>query len=167
MRLLQYKYGLKESKIKWSGEAPTILYGYTAGLIELEVNIRTGHVRLLNHVNVCDPGTRINPDAVDGQIDGAISFGVGFALSESFHPDNPPTLKDYGLVSINQIPKEVTRLYVEEPLERGPFGAKSMAEHPGLSLTPAIVNGIADATGAWVCDIPATPDKVMEKMPAI
>ena len=158
---------LSESKIKWSGEAPTILYGYTAGLIELEVNIKTGQVKLLNHVNVCDPGTRINPNAVDGQIDGAISFGVGFALSESFHPDNPPTLKDYGLVSINQIPKAVTRLYVEEPLERGPFGAKSMAEHPGLSLTPAIVNGIADATGAWVSDIPATPDRVKAKLAAI
>jgi len=157
---------LSESEIKWSGEAPTILYGYNAGLIELEVNIKTGQVILLNHVNVCDPGTRINPDAVDGQIDGAIAFGVGFALSEKFHPDNPPTLKDYGLVSINQIPKEVTRLYVEEPLERGPFGAKSMAEHPGLSITPAIVNGIADATGAWVCDIPATPDRVKAEMSA-
>jgi aldehyde oxidoreductase len=158
---------LSESEIKWSGEAPTILYGYNAGLIELEVNIKTGQVILLNHVNVCDPGTRINPDAVDGQIDGAIAFGVGFALSEEFHPDNPPTLKDYGLVSINQIPKEVTRLYVEDPLERGPFGAKSMAEHPGLSITPAIVNGIADATGAWVCDIPATPDRVMAKMAVV
>ena len=158
---------LSESEIKWSGEAPTILYGYNAGLIELEVNIKTGQVILLNHVNVCDPGTRINPDAVDGQIDGAIAFGVGFGLSEEFHPDNPPTLKDYGLVSINQIPKEVTRLYVEDPLERGPFGAKSMAEHPGLSITPAIVNGIADATGAWVCDIPATPDRVMAKMAVV
>ena len=158
---------LSESEIKWSGEAPTILYGYSAGLIELEVNIKTGQVILLNHVNVCDPGTRINPDAVDGQIDGAISFGVGFALSEKFHPDNPPTLKDYGLVSINQIPKEVTRLYVEEPLERGPFGAKSMAEHPGLSITPAIVNAIADATGAWIFDIPATPDRVKAKISAV
>jgi CO/xanthine dehydrogenase Mo-binding subunit/aerobic-type carbon monoxide dehydrogenase small subunit (CoxS/CutS family) len=158
---------LSESEIKWSGEAPTILYGYNAGLIELEVNIKTGQVILLNHVNVCDPGTRINPDAVDGQIDGAIAFGIGFALSEKFHPDNPPTLKDYGLVSINQIPKEVTRLYVEDPLERGPFGAKSMAEHPGLSITPAIVNGIADATGAWVCDIPATPDRVRANMSAV
>ncbi|MDG2064412.1 MAG: molybdopterin-dependent oxidoreductase [SAR324 cluster bacterium] len=158
---------LSESEIKWSGEAPTILYGYSAGLIELEVNIKTGQVILLNHVNVCDPGTRINPDAVDGQIDGAISFGVGFALSEKFHPDNPPTLKDYGLVSINQIPKEVTRLYVEEPLERGPFGAKSMAEHPGLSITPAIVNAIADATVSWIYDIPATPDRVKAKISAV
>ena len=65
------------------------------------------------------------------------------------------------------MPKQLTRLYVEDPLERGPFGAKSMAEHPGLSLTPAIVNGIADATGACVCDIPATPDKVKAIMSVV
>lgn len=151
---------LSEAEIKWSGEAPSILYGYSAGMIELEVNKESGEVRLLNHVNVCDPGTRINPQAVDGQIDGAIAFGVGFALSERFHPDNPPTLKGYGIPSTKDIPQQVTRLYIEDPLERGPFGAKSMAEHPGISPIPAIINAIADATGAWVRDIPATPERV-------
>ncbi len=151
---------LSEAEIKWSGEAPTILYGYNAGLIELDVNTETGQVRLLNHVNVIDPGTRINPLAVDGQIDGAVAFGIGFALSERFHPDNPATFGGYGLPSTRDIPPEITRLYVEDPLERGPFGAKSMAEHPGISPIPAIVNAIANATGARVRDIPATPDRV-------
>ncbi|MGI9415347.1 MAG: molybdopterin-dependent oxidoreductase [Hyphomicrobiales bacterium] len=158
---------LSEAEIKWSGEAPTILYGYNAGLIELDVNTETGQVRLLNHVNVCDPGTRINPLAVDGQIDGAVAFGIGFALSERFHPDNPPTLEGYGLPSTQSVPAEVTRLYVEDPLERGPFGAKSMAEHPGISLIPAIVNAIADATGARVRDIPATPDRIRAALAAL
>ena len=158
---------LSEAEIKWSGEAPTILYGYNAGLIELDVNTETGQVRLLNHVNVCDPGTRINPLAVDGQIDGAIAFGIGFALSERFHPDNPATLEGYGLPSTQAVPAEVTRLYVEDPLERGPFGAKSMAEHPGISLIPAIVNAIADATGARVRDIPATPDRIKAALSAL
>jgi CO/xanthine dehydrogenase Mo-binding subunit len=151
---------LSEAEVKWSGEAPSILFGYNTGLIELDVNIETGKVRLLNHVNVCDPGTRINPLAVDGQIDGAIAFGIGFALSERFHPDNPATLVDYGLPSTRDISPEVTRLYVEDPLERGPFGAKSMAEHPGISPIPAIINAIANATGARVRDIPATPERV-------
>lgn len=151
---------LSESEIKWAGEAPTILYGYNTGLIELDVNTDTGEVRLLNHVNVCDPGTRINPQAVDGQIDGAIAFGIGFALSERFHPDNPATLEGYGLPSTKNIPPSVTRLYVEEPLKRGPFGAKSMAEHPGISPIPAIINAIADATGVRVRDIPATPARI-------
>jgi len=155
---------LSESEIPWSGEAPTILYGYNTGLIELDVNIDNGAVRLLNHVNVCDPGTRINPQAVDGQIDGAIAFGVGFALSERFHPDNPATLESYGLPSTKDVPPKVTRLYVEDPLDRGPFGAKSMAEHPGISPIPAIINAIANATGGRVKDIPATPDRILRAL---
>ena len=121
---------LSEAEIKWSGEAPTILYGYNAGLIELDVNTETGQVRLLNHVNVCDPGTRINPLAVDGQIDGAIAFGIGFALSERFHPDNPATLEGYGLPSTHAVPAEVTRLYVEDPLETRSVRGQ---EHGGAS----------------------------------
>ncbi|MGI9333708.1 MAG: xanthine dehydrogenase family protein molybdopterin-binding subunit, partial [Gammaproteobacteria bacterium] len=157
---------LSEASLEWSGEAPTILYGYNAGLIELDVNTDNGEVRLLNHVNVCDPGTRINPQAVEGQIDGAIAFGVGFALSERFHPDNPPTLKDYGLPATTDVPQAVTRLYVEEPLERGPFGAKSMAEHPGISAIPAIVGAINDATGLQIRDIPASPSRIKAALEA-
>lgn len=157
---------LCEAELNWSGEAPTILYGYNASLIELDVNTDSGEVRLVNHVNVCDPGTRINPQAVDGQIDGAIAFGIGFALKERFHPDNPATLEGYGLPCTKDVSPKVTRLYVEDPLERGPFGAKSMAEHPGISPIPAIINAIADATGARVRDIPATPDKVLAAIAA-
>ena len=157
---------LSEAALEWSGEAPTILYGYNAGLIELDVNTETGKVRLLNHVNVCDPGTRVNPLAVEGQIDGAVAFGVGFALSERFHPDNPATLEGYGLPSTTDVPASVTRLYVEDPLERGPFGAKSMAEHPGISVIPAIAGAIASATGVRIRDIPATPDRIKAALAA-
>lgn len=153
-----------EGRLDWRGEAPTILYGYNAGLMELDVNTETGEVRLLNHVNVCDPGTLVNPLAVEGQVDGGIAFGVGFALKERFHPDNPATLEGYGLPTTRDVPENVTRLFVETPLERGPFGAKSMAEHPGISPIPAIINGIANATGARVRDIPATPDRVRAAM---
>lgn len=155
---------LSESQLKWSGEAPNILYGYNTGFMELDVNTETGKVRLLNHVNVCDPGTRINPQAVDGQIDGAIAFGIGFALTERFHPDNEPSLTGYGIPATTDIMPQVTRLYVEEPLARGPFGAKSMAEHPGISPIPAIINGIANATGARVRQIPATPEVVTKAL---
>ena len=150
-----------EGRIEWNGEAPTILYGYNAGLVELAVNEETGEVKLLNHVNACDPGTLVNPLAVEGQVDGGIAFGIGFALKERFHPDNPPTLEGYGLPTTKDMPRSVTRLFVEAPLERGPFGAKSMAEHPGISPIPGIVNAIANATGARVYDIPATPKKVL------
>lgn len=153
--------------LDWNGEAPNILYGYNLGLIELDVNTETGQVKLRNHVNVCDPGTIVNPLAVEGQVDGGIAFGVGFALKEAFHPDNPPTLVGYGLPTTMDVPDTVTRLYVEDPFERGPFGAKSVAEHPGISPIPAIINAISNATGgARVRDIPATPERVLAAIEA-
>ena len=150
-----------EDFLDWDGEMPNILYGYNAGIMELDVNVETGKVRLLNHINACDPGTPVNPQALEGQVDGAVAFGCGFALTESFHPDDPPTLEGYGLPTTKDIPENITRLFVTEPFERGPFGAKSMAEHPGISPIPGIVNAIARATGARVYEIPATPDRVL------
>ena len=149
-----------EGEIKWNGEAPNILYGYNAGVVELEVNEQTGQVRLLHVVNACDPGTVVHPIALEGQVDGGIGFGIGFALRERFHPDLPPTFEAYGLPTTKDTPEKVTRLFVGEPCARGPFGAKSAGEIPGISPIPAIINGIANATGARVRDIPATPDRV-------
>jgi CO/xanthine dehydrogenase Mo-binding subunit len=150
-----------ESELQWRGEAPNILYGYNAGLVELAVNEQTGQVRLEHIVNVCDPGTVVNPLALEGQVDGGIGFGVGFALKERFHPDLPPTFEAYGLPTTKDAPERVTRLFAGGPCERGPFGAKSAGEMPGISPIPAIINGIADAIGARVFDIPATPDRVL------
>ena len=98
--------------------------------MELDVNIETGAVRLLSHTNVCDPGTRINPQAVDGQIDGAIAFGIGFAYLSVSTQIILPHLK------VTDYPQP--KMYPRNPvLRRGstgawPFGAKSMAEHPDL-----------------------------------
>lgn len=150
-----------ESELQWNGEAPNILYGFNAGVVELEVNEQTGQVRLDHVVNVCDPGTVVNPLALEGQMDGGIGFGIGFALKERFHPDLPPTFEAYGLPTTKDAPLRVTRLFAGGPCERGPFGAKSAGEMPGISPIPAIINGIADAIGARVYDIPATPDRVL------
>ncbi|HLI11656.1 MAG TPA: molybdopterin cofactor-binding domain-containing protein [Alphaproteobacteria bacterium] len=149
-----------EGHVQWQGEAPNILYGYNAGLVELEVNEQTGQVRLEHIVNVCDPGTIVNPLALEGQVDGGIGFGIGFALKEEFHPEKPATFEAYGLPTTRDIPGKVTRLFVGGRCERGPFGAKSAGEMPGISPIPAIINGIANATGVRVRDIPATPDRV-------
>jgi CO/xanthine dehydrogenase Mo-binding subunit len=155
-----------ESELQWRGEAPNILYGYNAGLVELAVNEQTGQVRLEHVVNVCDPGTIVNPLALEGQVDGGIGFGVGFALKERFHPDLPPTFEAYGLPTTKDAPGRVTRLFAGGPCERGPFGAKSAGEMPGISPIPAIINGIADAIGTRVFDIPATPARVLAALAA-
>ena len=108
-----------EASLKWQGESPNILYGYNAGLVELEVNEATGQVKLLDLVNVCDPGTVVHPEALEGQVDGGVAFGIGCALKEHFHPDNPPTLAAYGLPMSTDVPYRLTRLFVEEPYSKG------------------------------------------------
>jgi CO/xanthine dehydrogenase Mo-binding subunit len=155
-----------EGELQWRGEAPSILYGYNAGLVELSVNEQTGQVRLDHVVSVSDPGTIVNPLALEGQVDGGIGFGIGFALTERFHPDLPPTFEAYGLPTTKITPSRTTRLYAGGPCERGPFGAKSAGEMPGISPIPAIINGIASAIGARVFDIPATPEKILAALAA-
>ncbi len=141
-------------------EAPDMVYGFNAAIAELEVNEKTGQVRLLQLVNAADPGTIISPQAVQGQIDGGLSFGIGTALSEAFHPDNPPTLRHYGLPTTRDIAPTVTSINIETPSPRGPFGAKSVAEMCVIAPVPAIVNAIADATGKRLHAIPATADRI-------
>ena len=141
-------------------DAPDMVYGFNAAIAELEVNEKTGQVRLLKIVNAADPGTMINPQAVQGQIDGGVAFGVGTALSEEFHPENQPTLRKYGLPTTRDAAYDLESLYIEDPCPRGPFGAKSVAEMSVIAPVPAIINAIADATGHRVNHIPATPHRV-------
>ena len=76
-----------EGTVSWQGlesdgknfgdkkEKPDILYGYNAGVVELEVNINTGQTRVLKIINASDPGTINNPQALEGQVEGAVAFG--------------------------------------------------------------------------------------------
>ncbi len=118
----------------------------------------------LEVVSASDPGTVINPQALEGQVEGAVMFGMGFALREQFHPDKTRTLKSYGLPTIRDIPEEVTILFVGEPLSIGPFGAKGSGEMSIIAPVPSIINAIANATGVRLFDIPATPGRVLEAL---
>ena len=145
-------------------DAPDMVYGFNAAIAELEVNEKTGQVRLLKLVNAADPGTMINPQAVQGQIDGGIAFGIGTALSEAFHPEKPPTLRQYGLPTTRDVALDLESLYIEDPCPRGPYGAKSVAEMSVIAPVPAIINAIADATGRRIKEIPATPDRIRDTL---
>lgn len=153
--------------ISSEGDTPDIVYGFNACVADLEVNVENGRVRLNRLVNAADPGTIIHPQALQGQIDGGLAFGIGIALSEAFHPDKPATLRHYGLPTTKDVADEVTSIYVEDPCPRGPFGAKSVAEMSVIAPVPAIINAIADATGARLTEIPATPDKVLSALRSV
>ena len=90
------------------GEAPDVVYGFNACVADVEVNVENGRVRLNRLINAADPGTIIHPQALQGQIDGGLAFGIGIALSEAFHPERPPTLTHYGLPTTRDVAEEVT-----------------------------------------------------------
>ena len=138
---------------------PYAVYGYGAQLAELSVDTVLGTVKLTRITAAHDVGRAINPLLVEGQIEGGIAQGIGMALMEDYVPGQTENLHDYLIPSIGDIP-EIVPIIVEVKEPQGPFGAKGLGEHVLIPTAPAILNAIHHATGAFVRDLPATPDKV-------
>jgi aldehyde oxidoreductase len=139
---------------------PYAVYGYGAQLVELQVDVRLGTVKVQNMVAAHDVGRAINPILVEGQIEGGIAQGLGMALMEEYVPGVTEDLHNYLIPTIGDMPP-VTSIIIEEPDPEGPYGAKGLGEHVLIPTAPAILNAIRDATGAIVRQTPATPARVL------
>ncbi len=142
---------------------PNITYGYCAQAAEVEVDPDTGHVHVLRVISVNDVGTAVNPQQVEGQIEGAVAQSVGWATQENFIEANGRVLTDQ--LSTYLIPTvvdvaQVKPVILEYPDPQGPLGARGMAEMPFIPTAPAIVAAVRDATGVWFDEIPLTPERV-------
>jgi CO/xanthine dehydrogenase Mo-binding subunit len=146
---------------------PYPTYAYATQIAEVEVDTRTGFVKVLRVVAAHDVGKAINEDLVRGQISGGIGFGLGQALMENMAFDNGrnlnPNFVDYVVPTAADMPK-VEILIVEEPDPTGPFGAKGLAEPANVPTAPAILNAIFDAVGVMINDLPATPERVLKAL---
>jgi CO/xanthine dehydrogenase Mo-binding subunit len=140
--------------------APYAQYGYGAQLVELTVDMELGTVKLDKLTSAHDVGRAINPLLIEGQIEGGATQGIGMALMEEFIPGVAENLHDYLIPTIGDIPEFVHHIVEVEDTE-GPYGAKGLGEHVLIPTAPAILNAIRDACGAEICDLPATPDKVL------
>lgn len=138
---------------------PYAQYGYAAHLVVVEVDIPLGRVRPLRFVAAHDVGQAINPLLVEGQVHGGIAQGLGMALMEEYIPHRTENLHDYLIPTIGDVPP-IETLIVEVPDAHGPYGAKGLGEHVLIPTAPAILNAIADATGARITQLPATPARV-------
>ena len=145
---------------------PYAVYGYGAQMVELTVNTALGTVKLDRFTTAHDVGRAINPLLTEGQIEGGIAQGIGFALMENFQPGQTENLHDYLIPTIGDMPEFVHHIIEVEDAE-GPYGAKGLGEHVLIPTTPAILNAIRHATGAVVHNLPATPDKVFSAIQAI
>ncbi|MBL8156507.1 MAG: molybdopterin-dependent oxidoreductase, partial [Anaerolineae bacterium] len=144
---------------------PNFAYGYVAQAVEVEVDIETGLIRLVRVISANDVGRAVNPDQVQGQIEGAVVQAQGYALMEHLISVDGkirnPYLSTYLIPTVLDVPEEVKSVVLEYPDPIGPWGARGMAEMPFLPLAPAIIAAVHDATGVWFDTIPLTPDRVV------
>ncbi len=147
---------------------PNFSYGYVAEVVELTVDIETGHIRVDKVVCTNDVGKAINPMLIEGQIEGAVVQAHGYALMEHLQVKDGrilnPFLSQYLIPGIKDVPEIVQSVIMEVPDPIGPWGARGMAEMPFLPLAPAIVAAVHDATGIWFDKIPLTPARVVAKL---
>ncbi len=142
---------------------PWETYSFGVQMAEVAVEVKTGKVKVLKVIAVNDLGTVINRQIVEGQIEGAIVMGLGYALTEEFVYNVTDSFAKFRIPRAKDTPRmEVITLNI--PREKGPFGASGAAEYADAPTAPAIMNAIANACGARIRDLPATPEKVKEAL---
>jgi CO/xanthine dehydrogenase Mo-binding subunit len=152
-----------------TGESmPNFAYGYVAEAVELSVDVETGQIQVWRVVCANDVGKVINPQQVEGQIDGAVVQAYGYAVTEHLQLQDGrirnPTLSTYLIPGILDIPERVEHAILEIPDPLGPWGARGMAEMPFIPLAPAITAALYEATGVWFDRLPLTPDYVVAEL---
>lgn len=147
---------------------PNFAYGYVAEMVDVTVDMETGFVHIDRVVCADDVGKAINPQSVEGQIEGAVVQAEGYALMENLVVRDGriqnPYLSQYLIPGIMDIPDRVDSVIVETADPLGPWGARGMAEMPFLPLAPAVATAVYDATGIWFDEIPLLPYKVLERL---
>lgn len=143
---------------------PNFAYGYVAGAVEVEVDTETGEIRIPRVVCADDVGKAINPQQVEGQIEGGFVMGLGWATVENFIVRDGHILTDrlstYLIPTALDVPGRVDSIIVERPDPRGPWGARGVGEMPLLPAAPALIAAVHDATGVWFHEFPLTPERV-------
>jgi CO/xanthine dehydrogenase Mo-binding subunit len=144
---------------------PNFAYGYVAQAVTVEVDTETGHVRVLDVISADDVGKAINPQQVQGQIEGAVVQATGYAIMENFVQEDgyvqTQHLSTYLIPTVLDVPDQVHSLILEYPDPIGPWGARGMAEMPFLPIAAAIIDAVHNATGVWFYDFPLTPERVL------
>lgn len=149
---------------------PNFAYGYMAQVVEVSVDIETGHIRVDRVVSTHDVGRAINPALVRGQIEGAVVQAHGYTISENLVVADGriqnPRLSQYLIPGIGDIPQRVDSVVLELADPLGPWGARGVAEMPYITYAPAVIAAVHDATGVWFDRFPLTPSRVLAGLTA-
>ncbi|MCP4667417.1 MAG: molybdopterin-dependent oxidoreductase, partial [Deltaproteobacteria bacterium] len=143
----------------------TPAFSFGAQVAEVDVDKETGLVTVKKMWTAHDCGTVINHRAVEGQLEGSVHMGLGYALSEQLVMDKGKTLNttflDYKIpTALDMPPGESVCIETYEP--EGPMGAKEAGEGLVSPTAPAIAEAVHHATGYRCMDLPITPEKVLK-----
>ena len=143
-------------------------FSFSSSVCECAVDLQTGKVKIDKITDFHDCGTPINPQAVHGQVEGAVVMGAGEVLMEDVVYDENgnvqnPNLHDYLLMTIKDAP-EIFSGIVDSFEPEGPYGAKEVGEGATLPVLASVAHAIANATGVWIKNLPITPEKILRAL---
>ncbi|MBW2367647.1 MAG: molybdopterin-dependent oxidoreductase [Deltaproteobacteria bacterium] len=142
---------------------------FAAHFVDLEVDVDTGEIRLLDYVATQDSGTVVNPKILENQIIGGAIAGAGFSICEELVFDETSgkvmnaNLLDYKVLRSVDFPAQPRMIFAESYDPVGPFGARSAGETPIAAPVPAIAQAVYNAVGVRI-DIPMTPERVLKAL---
>ena len=143
---------------------------FATHICDVEVDEETGRVDVTRYTAVQDAGRAIHPGYVEGQMQGGVAQGIGWALNEEYiydedgHLENPGFL-DYRVPVASDLPM-IDTIVVEVPNEAHPLGVRGAGEVPIVPPMAAVANAIHDATGLRLCELPMSPPKVLAALAA-
>ncbi|MHC4447488.1 MAG: xanthine dehydrogenase family protein molybdopterin-binding subunit, partial [Planctomycetota bacterium] len=142
-------------------------YGFGTQVVELEVDTATGVIRILRVTAAHDVGRVINALGIEGQVEGGVVMGMGYAISEHLVVEEGlvknPCFRDYKLITAPEIP-EIDMHFIETQDPEGPVGAKGVGEAPAICTAAAIANALYNATGVRFYELPLTPERVLRTL---
>ena len=149
----------------------SVTYGFVFDCVQVEVDIDTGEVKILDYFTVHDAGRLLNPKIVNGQILGGLLHGIGATMYEDLVYDKQGQLltgsfMDYIVPTATEMPK-VTIKHIETPSPLTPLGAKGLGEGNTMSAPAAISNAVTDALkpfGVSIDKLPVTPNYVWNEI---
>lgn len=162
-------------RYKGSGVGPSPAYSFSACVVEVEVDPKTGWIEVPKIWIAHDIGRALNPVLARGQVIGGVYMGLSEALMEeqAFRrlPEKlsaalvhkMPSMLEYKSLTALDMP-DVDVALIEDPDPNCPFGAKEVGQGPLLPVMPALANAVFDAVGVRIDEIPVTPDKVLKAL---
>jgi CO/xanthine dehydrogenase Mo-binding subunit len=163
--------GIEDPETGRVDSPPHSAISYAACAAEVEVDDETGEVTVLRLVQCFDVGRAINPTLVEGQIEGGAMMGLGLGVLETCYPYYPSVdhrgdqFGAYLAPGMEQLP-EIETVLIENPSADGPYGAKGIGEMANNPQPPAIAAAVHDAIGAWITELPITPERVLRALEA-